>query len=134
MGSNKPPLADRSQDVYRAGPHPLDSFFRPHTVAVIGATDRPGSVGRSILWNLLRNPFGGVVYPVNPKHKSVLGVKAYARIGEVPEKLDLVVIVTPAVTVPALVEECAKAGVSAVVVISAGFKETGPAGKALEDQ
>jgi len=134
MGSNKPPLADRSQDVYRAGPHPLDSFFRPHSVAVIGATDREGSVGRSILWNLLKNPFGGVVYPVNPKHKSVLGVKAYARIGDIPEKVDLAVIVTPAATVPSLVGECAMAEVPAVTIISAGFREAGPAGKILEQK
>jgi acetyltransferase len=133
MGSMKPPLTDRSQDVYHAGPHPLDSFFKPHVVAVIGATDRTGSVGRSILWNLLKNPFGGVVYPVNPKRQNVLGVKAYPDIAAVPEKADLAIIVTPAATVPALVEGCAKAGVAAVVIISAGFREAGPAGKALEE-
>src|SRR5580658_4129371 len=133
MATFKPPLADRSQDVYRAGPHPLDCFFRPRTVAVIGATARPGSVGRSIVWNLLKNPFGGVVYPVNPKHRNVLGVKAYPDMASVPEKADLAVICTPAATVPELVEQCGRAGVSGVVVISAGFRESGPAGKALEE-
>src|SRR5579859_1813100 len=116
----KPTPTDRSQDVYRITSHPLDSLFRPRSVAVIGASEKPGSVGRSILWNLLSNPFGGVVYPVNPNHPSLLGVKTYPNITQVPEKVDLAIIVTPASTVPALMDECAKAGVLGVIVISAG--------------
>ena len=62
------------------GSEPLDVFFRPKSVALIGATENPGSVGRTLLWNLVTSPFGGTVYPVNPKRPSVLGVKAYASI------------------------------------------------------
>ena len=67
------------------------------------ATETPGSVGRTVLWNLISNPFGGTVFPVNPKRPSVLGIKAYPTIAAVPEKVDLAVIVTPAATVPKLV-------------------------------
>src|SRR5581483_6939143 len=108
--------------------HPLDVFFAPKTVAVVGATENPGSVGRTILWNLMTSPFGGTVFPVNPKRPSVLGVKAYKNIEEVPEEVDLAVVVTPAASVPGIVGECGEQGVKGIVVISAGFKETGPAG------
>ena len=84
----------------RHGTLPLDVFFSPKTVAVIGATETPGSVGRTLLWNLVTSPFGGTVYPVNPKRPSVLGIKAYPSIGEVPEEVDLAVIVTPPPSIP----------------------------------
>lgn len=112
----------------------LDVFFRPSTVAVIGATETPGSVGRTVLRNLIATPFGGTVYPVNPKRRNVLGIKAVPRIADVPEKVDLAVIVTPAPTVPGLIRECVQSGIKGALVISAGFKETGPAGAALEKQ
>ncbi|MCA9968090.1 MAG: CoA-binding protein, partial [Anaerolineales bacterium] len=91
--------------------HPLDPIFRPQSVAVIGASEQPGSVGRMLMWNLISNAFGGTIYPVNPKRKSVLGVRAYATIADVPDKVDLAVILTPAATVPDVVDECAAAGV-----------------------
>jgi acetyltransferase len=119
-------------DVYHSGRKPLDAIFEPRSVAVIGATEKPGSVGRTILWNLIGNPFGGTVYPVNPKRPNVLGIKAYPSIKDVPEPVELAVIVTPAATVPGLIGECADAGVKGAIVISAGFKETGPAGIDLE--
>ena len=128
------PGTDRAHDILRTEPQPLDVFFQPQTVAVIGATEKVGSVGRTILWNLISNPFGGTVYPVNPKRPNVLGIKAYPRIADIPEKLDLAVIVTPAPTVPGVIDECAAAGVKAAIVISAGFKETGAAGVELEQQ
>jgi acetyltransferase len=112
----------------------LDAFFRPRAVAVIGATERPGSVGRAILWNLIASPFGGTVYPVNPNRESVLGIRSYARIAAVPGKIDLAIIVTPAATVPGVVGECADAGVPAALILSAGFREAGAAGAALEEQ
>jgi acetyltransferase len=111
---------------------PLHVFFAPRSVAVIGATEKAGSVGRSILWNLISSPFGGTVYPVNAKRGSVLGIKAYPSIKDVPAKVDLAVIITPAGTVPALVRECGESGVRGVVVISAGFREIGAEGAALE--
>jgi acetyltransferase len=117
-----------------ARPHPLDAFFRPRSVAVIGATEAPGSVGRTLLSNLISSPFGGTVYPVNPRRDSVLGIRAYRSIADVPAAVDLAVIVTPAASVPALVGECADRGVPAAIIISAGFHEAGPAGAALEQQ
>jgi acetyltransferase len=112
----------------------LDAFFSPRTVAVIGATESPRSVGRMLFWNLITSPFGGAVYPINPNRGSVLGVKAYPTIAAVPDEVDLAVIVTPAHTVAGVVRECGEAGVPAAVIISAGFKEAGPDGLALEQQ
>jgi acetyltransferase len=112
----------------------LDVFFSPKTVAVIGATETPNSVGRTVLWNLVTSPFGGTVYPVNPKRPSVLGVKAYKSISDIPEQVDLAVIVTPPPSIPAIIRECGENGVRGAVVISAGFKEIGPEGAELERQ
>src|ERR1700736_354622 len=116
------------------GNQPLDVFFSPKTVAVIGATETPGSVGRTLLWNLVTNPFGGTVYPVNPKRPSVLGVKAYPSVAAIPEQVDLAVVVTPPASIPGIIRECGASGVQGAIVISAGFKEIGPAGAALEQQ
>ncbi|MCC6367347.1 MAG: GNAT family N-acetyltransferase [Bryobacterales bacterium] len=114
--------------------YPLDVFFKPDSVAVIGATEAPGSVGRTTLWNLISSPFGGTVYPVNPKRSSVLGVRAYPSVREVPEAVDLAVVVTPAQTVPGIIRECVEAGVKGAIVLAAGFRELGPRGEALEQQ
>ncbi len=114
--------------------HPLDAIFKPRNVAVIGATEKAGSVGRTIVWNLLSNPFGGTVFPINPNKPSVMGIKTYPNIGAVPDKVDLAVIVTPAPTVPGVIRECNAAGVRGAIIISAGFKEVGAAGAALEAQ
>src|SRR5579871_6830682 len=113
---------------------PLDVFFAPKSVAVVGATENPGSVGRTIFWNLMTSPFGGTVFPVNPKRASVLGVKAYPSLSEIPEPVDLAVVVTPPPSIPGIIRECGETGVRGAVVISAGFKEVGPAGAALEQQ
>jgi acetyltransferase len=113
---------------------PLDAIFAPRNVAVIGATDTAGSVGRTILWNLIGSPFGGAVFPVSLKRPSVLGIKAYPTIGAVPDAVDLAVIVTPAPAVPGIVRECVEAGVKGAIVISAGFREADDAGAALERQ
>jgi acetyltransferase len=118
----------------RQGHQPLDVFFSPKTVAVIGATETPNTVGRTVLWNLVTSPFGGTVYPVNPKRPSVLGVKAYKNISEIPEEVDLAVIVTPPPSIPGIIRECGENGVQGAVVISAGFKEIGPEGAELERQ
>jgi acetyltransferase len=113
---------------------PLEAMFTPASVAVIGATDREGSVGRTALLNLRNDAFKGRVYAVNPKRSEIAGQPCFHTIGDVPEAVDLAVIVTPAATVPGLTAECVKAGVKAIVVISAGFKEKGPEGLALERQ
>lgn len=112
----------------------MDAFFTPRSVALIGATATPGSVGRTILWNLLSSQFGGTVYPVNPKRRSVLGIQSFPDVGSVPEQVDLAVVVTPAPTVPQVIGQCIEAGVKAAIIISAGFKECGPEGVALERQ
>ncbi|WP_298980826.1 acetate--CoA ligase alpha subunit [Caldilinea sp.] len=114
--------------------HPLDAIFKPRNVAVIGATEKEGSVGRTLLWNLIKNPFGGTVFPVNPNRTNVLGIRAYPSIKDVPDQVDLAVIVTPAPTVPGVIAECVEAGVKGAIIISAGFKETGEEGAKLEQQ
>ena len=126
--------ADPSHDLLRAESHPLDAIFAPRNVALVGASERAGSVGRNVLWNLLSSPFGGTLYPVNPKRSNVLGVKSYPSVKDLPEVPDLVVVTTPAESVPALMRECVEAGVPGGIVISAGFKETGERGKQLENE
>ena len=126
--------ADPSSDVYRTESHPLDPLFLPQSVAVIGASERAGSVGRSVLWNLLSSPFGGTVFPVNAKRPNVLGIKAYPTVRDLPDKVDLVVITTPADTVPDLIAQSVELGIPAAIVISAGFKEHGEHGQELERQ
>jgi acetyltransferase len=112
----------------------LSNFFSPTSIAVVGATDREGSVGATVLKNLLTGTHKGRVYAVNPRRAEVCGLPCYASIGAVPEAVDLVVVVTPASTVPVIVSECVRADAKSVVVISAGFKEKGPEGVALEKQ
>lgn len=127
--------SDIQQIVAARQPHDrnqLDSFFKPRSVAVIGATEKIGHVGRAIFWNLISSTFGGTVYPVNPKRSAVLGIRAYSSVFAIPERVDLAVVVTPAESVPEVVGECANAGVAAAVIISAGFRETGSRGLELE--
>jgi acetyltransferase len=114
--------------------HPLNAIFEPKSIAVIGATEKADSVGRTLLWNLISNPFGGTVFPINPKRTNVLGIKAYPNLAALPQPVDLAVIVTPAPTVPGLVAECVEAGVKGAIIISAGFKETGALGIEMEQQ
>ena len=128
------PTRDPSHDVLRAERHPLDSIFKPRSVAVIGATERQGSVGRTVFSNLLSTPFGGTVYAVNPQRSDVLGTKSYPNVAAVPERVELAVIVTPAATVPGIIAECVAEDVRGAIVISAGFKEHGEQGKELERQ
>src|SRR6476659_9489681 len=128
------PITESVHAILRPRRQSLDVFFTPETVAVIGASNTDGSVGRTVLWNLVSHPFGGTVFPINPKRSSVLGIKAYPTIADVPAPVDLVVVVTPAPVVPAIIGECAEAGVRAALVISSGFKETGAEGAALERQ
>lgn len=139
--------AERVPDLLERSPNPaseeqptlpekygLDAMFTPRSVAVIGASSRPGTVGRTVLENLLRGARQGKVYAVNAKHPEVLGLKAYSSIRDVPRPVDLAVITTPATTVPQLVAECVDAGVRSAIVISAGFRERGAEGAALEQQ
>ncbi|HVP41320.1 MAG TPA: CoA-binding protein, partial [Candidatus Krumholzibacteriaceae bacterium] len=112
----------------------LDKIFDPKSVAVIGASDEEGTVGCALMKNLTQLGFGGKVYPVNIHKDEILGLKAYKNVSELPETVDLAVIATPAKTVPDVVEQCGKAGIIGIIIISAGFKEIGAEGKALEDK
>ena len=118
----------------RAGRSSLDAMFAPRSVAVIGASSRAGTVGRSVLENLLHGGFQGKVYPVNAKNPEVLGLKAYKSVRDIPEAVDVAVVCTPAATVPQLIADCVDARTKSAVVISAGFREHGAEGIALENQ
>jgi acetyltransferase len=133
-GPKEQPAHDRAHDVLRTEKHPLDAIFHPKSVALVGASDRQGSIGRAVLWSLVSSPFGGTVYPVSDKHSSVLELRAFKRVSEIPEAVDLAVIATPAKTVPGIISECVDAGVRGAIVISAGFKEHGEPGRELEGQ
>ena len=111
----------------------LQQIFNPRTIAVIGATDREGTFGRAVLENSLASG-ERTVYPVNPNRKTVLGRPCVPEIGAVPEPIDLALIATPAATVPETVDACGRAGVGGLIIISAGFRETGEAGKRLEEE
>src|ERR1035438_3043389 len=112
----------------------LDAMFAPVSVAVIGATSRPGTVGYSVLQNLLDGKHPVKVYAVNAKHPEVLGLKSYASIRDIPGAVDLAIVATPAATVPQIIGECIEARAKSAVVLSAGFKERGAEGAALEQQ
>ena len=110
---------------------PLDAAFTPRSVALIGATDRPASVGLTLAQNLCHAAFTGVVHLVNPTRATVLGRTTWPSIEAVPSAVDLAVIATPAATVPDIVGQCACSGVRAAVILSAGFGECGDEGVAL---
>jgi len=111
----------------------LHSIFHPTSIAVVGATESIG-VGRTVMMNLLKSPFGGCVFPINPKRNAVLGVKAYRNIASCPEHVDMAIIAVPAKAVPGVIGECVDAGVNGAIVLSAGFAEMGEPGRALEAQ
>jgi len=112
----------------------LDKIFNPKTVAVIGASNEEGTVGYALMKNFRELGFEGRIFPVNIKKAEIMGVKAYPTVEQTPEPIDLAVIATPARTVPDIVEQCGKCGIKGLIIISAGFKEIGAEGKALEDR
>ncbi|MFZ0965891.1 MAG: acetate--CoA ligase family protein, partial [Candidatus Bathyarchaeia archaeon] len=112
----------------------LDKIFNPRSVAIIGASDEEGTVGYALMKNFTEHDFEGKIYPVNIRKTEIHGLKAYQTVEQIPEPIDLAVIATPAKTVPDIVEQCGKAGIKGIIIISAGFKEIGPEGKALEDK
>jgi acetyltransferase len=118
----------------RPTPHDLAAIFEPRSVALVGASERGGSVGATILRNLATPELAGRVFPINPKRDSVLGMRAYPSLAALPASVDLAVIATPAATVPGVIGDCVAAGIPGAVIISAGFKEKGAAGAALEQQ
>jgi len=110
----------------------LQSIFSPQSVAVIGASTRPDSVGRAVFGNILHYEYAGVVYPVNPKARSIMGVRAYASVLEIPDPVDLAVIIVPSTGVAQVLEECGRKGIKGAIVITAGFRELGGEGISKE--
>jgi len=110
----------------------LAAFFKPKSIAVIGASREPEKVGHKIFRNLVSSGFQGGLYPINPKTKELLGFKCYPSVVEVPDDIDLAIIAVPARIVPMIAEQCGSKGVKGIVVISAGFSETGREGTMLE--
>ena len=111
----------------------LDPIFTPTTVAVVGASDQPNSVGGAVFQNMRNSPFRERLFAVNRKHSTVAGVRAYASLSSLPAVPDLMVVCTPAPTVPELAREFGRMGGRGMIVISAGFREAGPAGRLIED-
>lgn len=112
----------------------LNHIFNPKRIAVIGASERKGSIGAKILRNLIGVGYKGGVYPVNTFRQTVQGIPAYPSISKIPRKIDLAIIATPAHTIPQIVEECGQAGVSGLIINSAGFREVGTEGIEYEQQ
>jgi acetyl coenzyme A synthetase (ADP forming)-like protein len=112
----------------------LESLTRPRSVAVIGASKTPGKIGYAVLNNIKECGYQGEVYPINPKEQEIMGYKAYPSIGSVGKPVDVAVFCIPAGASVSVAEECGKAGVKHLIVITAGFKETGEEGRKLEQQ
>src|SRR5271169_1907546 len=127
-----PPVTEPAHDLLRAEANPLDVIFHPKSLAVVGATDRQGSVGRTVVENIKNGGFAGLFYAINPHRREVLGVPAYPAFSEAPSAVELVIVVTPAATVPNVIRDCVDAGVRGAIIISAGFKEAGAEGAQLE--
>jgi len=125
------PSAESSSD---AAPHPLDKIFRPRSIAVLGVTPTPGTVPNDIFRNLLTSNFQGVLYPVAPGKRSINAVPAYRYVTDIPGEVDLAVIVFPASVAEKALEQCGQKGIQGVIIISAGFREVGPAGAAREQR
>lgn len=110
----------------------MDKIFRPESIAVVGASERKGSVGAAIMHNLIARGFPGEIHPINPNHKKIYKLPACPSIKDLKAPVDLAVIATPIASAPQIVHECADAGVGGVVIISAGGKEIGQQGQQLE--
>ncbi len=115
-------------------PHYLSALFHPKSVAMFGASETPDSVGQVVFKNLLDAGFDGQIYAINPKRETVQGQKAYNTLDEIDEDIDLAVVATPARTVPGIVEQCGVYGIKSMIILSAGFREIGEQGRALEDK
>jgi acyl-CoA synthetase (NDP forming) len=110
----------------------MDTIFNPTSIAIVGATNRPQSVGHAVIRNLIQGEYQGVLYPVHPALKSIFGVKTYKNLGDIPDPVVLVIIIIKPEMVPAVMEAAAKKGTCSAVVITAGFKEVGGQGAVLE--
>jgi acetyltransferase len=124
-----------TKKIFRSAPdYDVAAIFAPASMALIGASERDGSLGTVVLKNLLKARYKGRLYPVNPQYKKVQGRRCFASVSDLPKVPDMVLIVTPARTVPGIIEECGRLGVRGAIVISAGFREAGPEGVKLEQK
>jgi len=114
--------------------NPLDAIFAPKSVAVIGASTTPGKVGHDIFVNILKGGYTGTLYPVNPSARSISSVRAYKSLTEIPDEIDLGIVILPPKAALQSVQEAVTKGVKGIVIVSAGFREIGPEGRAIEDR
>jgi acyl-CoA synthetase (NDP forming) len=124
----------RSQPEKEAPGQDLRDLFYPHSVAVIGASGTPGKLGWNVFANLVSHKFPGRLYPINPRTEEIQGLKAYKRIGDVPETVDVAIVLVSAGMTPEVVQECCDCGVRYIIIESAGFAELGEKGKQIEEQ
>ncbi len=127
-------IVDPSQEYLEQPAQQLEPFFNPKSVAIIGATQTPNTVGNTLTNNLISGKFKGKIYPINPKYETLFGLKCYPSIEAIPEEVELAVIITPAKTIPALIDQCVAKKVKGAIIISAGFKELGAEGLKLENE
>jgi acetyltransferase len=113
--------------------HYLRPLLAPHSVALVGATERSGALGAIVYHNLASGGLHGMLYAVNPKHRKIFGKRAYPRLSALPQRPDLAVIVTPPRTVPGIIEDAGAARIPAAVILTSGFGETGAEGRALQE-
>ncbi|NGX47960.1 MAG: Succinyl-CoA ligase [ADP-forming] subunit alpha, partial [Chlamydiae bacterium] len=125
---------DPSHAFLERPPHPMEPFFQPESIVVIGATKTPKSVGNTLMQNLVSGQFPGKIYPVNPKYDTLFDLKCYPSVDAIDESIDLAVIITPAKTIPAIIDQCVAKKIKGAIIISAGFKELGPEGLELENE
>ena len=125
---------DPSHAFLERAPHPLEPFFKPKSIAVVGATTTKNSVGNTLMNNLVTGKFEGKIFPVNPKYETLFDLKCYPSIDAIDEEIELVVIITPAKTVPGIIDQCVNKKAKGAIIISAGFKELGPEGLELENE
>jgi len=112
----------------------IEAIVSPRSIAIIGASDKKGSVGNAVIKNLVDSHYSGILYPVNPSSSEILGIRCYSNVQSIEREIDLAIVIVPSKTVPQIIEECGKKGVKGAVIISAGFKEAGELGKKLESQ
>ncbi|MHB8068780.1 MAG: CoA-binding protein, partial [Desulfobaccales bacterium] len=112
--------------------HILDKFFKPKSVAIVGASSKENSIGRILIENLQKDGFPGNIYPINPKSEEILGIPAFPAITAAPGGIDLAIVAVPIKAVPEVMQECGQAKVPGVIIISAGGKEVGEEGKKIE--
>ncbi|MHB8110207.1 MAG: acetate--CoA ligase family protein, partial [Syntrophorhabdaceae bacterium] len=125
-------IAPRESTGYTQGTENLVQLFYPRSIAILGATDTPGKLGYNVIYNLLAHYFQGKLYPVNPKKDKILGLKTYRSIQDIDAEIDAAIIIVPAQAVSRAIEECCRKGIRYLIVESAGFAETGEAGKNIQ--